>query len=63
METGPREFCYFLQGFFEISGASDLDSKQVRIIKDKLDKVFVHETDKSKIDRRVSYPGNRLIKC
>lgn len=41
------QFCYWLQGFFEISGKSfqNLDNKQVDIIKKHLSMVFVHELD------------------
>ena len=33
-------FCYWLQGYFEISGSNMLSSKQAQIIKDHLDLVF-----------------------
>ncbi len=39
-----NEFCYWLQGFFELSGSSELNATQVRIIKDHLDLVFIKET-------------------
>ena len=52
-----REFCYWLQGFFEIRGelqdGRGLDEKQVAIIKKHLDMVFVHEIDGSYPDREV----------
>lgn len=37
-----REFCYWLQGFFELSGEDvvDLSAEQVQIIKDHLSLVF-----------------------
>jgi hypothetical protein len=38
----PIEFCYFLQGFFEINSNNEqqLSAQQVQIIKDHLDLVF-----------------------
>jgi hypothetical protein len=45
-----REFCYWLQGFFEISGATyedELTSAQIKTIRDHLNLVFVHEIDPS----------------
>jgi len=41
MET--RDFCYWLQGFFELDGHDGLNSNQVSKIKQKLDECFVHE--------------------
>lgn len=48
------EFCYWLQGFFEISGAirpsdphGSLTSEQVNMIKAHLNMVFIHEIDPS----------------
>lgn len=40
----PRDFVYWLQGFFEISESTDLTPKQVQIIKDHLALVFKKET-------------------
>jgi hypothetical protein len=45
-----REFCYWLQGFFEISGADitkKLSEKQVDIVRRHLAMVFKHEIDPS----------------
>lgn len=48
-----RDFCYWLQGYFEISGASkepgefDLDATQVELIQRHLALVFIHEIDPS----------------
>jgi hypothetical protein len=41
MET--RDFCYWLQGFFELDGHDGLNADQVIKIKQKLDECFVHE--------------------
>lgn len=44
-----RDFCYWLQGFFEIAGSdhSTLDKNQITIIKKHLSLVFEHEIDPS----------------
>lgn len=48
-------FCYWLQGFFELSGNKKLTQKQVQIIKDHLALVFTKVTpDRSKDDSAYS---------
>jgi cobyrinic acid a,c-diamide synthase len=44
-----RDFCFWLQGFFELSVAGDsgLDEEQVEIVQRHLALVFVHEIDPS----------------
>ena len=42
-----RDFCFWLQGFFEISTNTDLISTQIDIIKKHLNLVFAHEIDPS----------------
>lgn len=44
-----RDFCYWLQGFFEISGHDKpgLTANQRQIIQDHLSMVFKHEIDHS----------------
>lgn len=39
------DFCFWLQGHFEISEAEELTPKQVEIIKNHLHLVFRHEID------------------
>lgn len=41
------EFCYWLQGYFELSGGKDLDVVQVETIKKHLNMVFIHDIDPS----------------
>ena len=41
------EFCYWLQGMFELSAPTKLDERQTEIIKRHLDMVFVHEIDQT----------------
>lgn len=46
-----RDFCYWLQGFFEINElnntSNELNDKQVKCIKNHLSMVFAHEIDPS----------------
>jgi hypothetical protein len=42
----PRDFAYWLQGFFEVSNAKDLSQDQVATIKNHLNLVFLHDIDK-----------------
>lgn len=42
-----QDFCYWLQGFFEISEANQLNEKQIETIKNHLNLVFYHEIDPS----------------
>ncbi len=39
------DFCFWLQGFFEISSLDSLTDKQVEVIKSHLHLVFKHEID------------------
>ena len=41
------EFCYWMQGLFEIGDVKELNEKQVEIIRKHLDMVFYHEIDKT----------------
>lgn len=42
-----RDFCFWLQGFFEVSGEPKLNEAQVEIVRKHLDLVFKHEIDPS----------------
>ena len=42
-----RDFCYWLQGFFEIGTPIGLSSDQLEAIKQHLNMVFLHEIDPS----------------
>jgi len=49
-----RDFCYFLQGFFELQGTNQaLTPEQVQIIRNHLKLVFLHEIDPSYSDNKV----------
>lgn len=41
------EFCYWLQGLFELANPDELNAEQTELIKRHLAMVFVHEIDKS----------------
>jgi hypothetical protein len=41
------EFCYWLQGVFEVAELESLNVKQTELIKQHLHMVFVHEIDPS----------------
>ena len=40
-----RDFIYWLQGFMELSETETLSAKQVEVIKNHLNLVFLHEID------------------
>jgi len=43
----PEAFCYWLQGFFELSDVETLSPKQVEAVKNHLNLVFEHVIDPS----------------
>jgi hypothetical protein len=58
-----NDFCYWLQGFFEMSGAKALDEKQVEMLKKHLGLVMVNVTgcDKPEVLKKrpgVSFPSS-----
>jgi hypothetical protein len=67
------EFCYWLQGMFELSKPNDLNAEQTACIKAHLDMVFVHDIDKTypegqqsklnEIHKAVQKPGDFLARC
>lgn len=42
-----REFCYWLQGLFELQEPASLDAKQTTLVRQHLAMVFKHEIDPS----------------
>lgn len=42
-----RDFCYWLQGYFEISESKELGEKELEVVKRHLNLVFKHEIDPS----------------
>lgn len=55
-----RDFVYWVNGFFEISGAKTLDEKQVDTIKKHLALVFKHEIDPSYGDEEHQQQLNQI---
>lgn len=47
-----RDFCYWLQGFFEVANPRELSEKQADQIKKHLALVFKHEIDPSMGDEK-----------
>ena len=57
-----RDFCYWLQGLFELAEPGTLDEKQVRTIRNHLNMVFFHEIDPSYGGEGVQRDLDRLHK-
>lgn len=53
------DFCYWLQGYFEISDSKSITDKQVEIIKNHLNLVFKHEIDPMR-ESETTTPSNVL---
>lgn len=70
-----RDFAFWLQGFFEVSGAKSIDETQTEMIKKHLELVFVHEIDPAMGDKAHqtklnnihsngdSIPGKPAMRC
>ena len=66
----PRDFCYFLQGFFELTDTSEgISQEQIKIIKAKLDSCFEHvNPEKPNVEGCEVIPGiptnpNPVYRC
>lgn len=55
-----RDFCFWLQGLFELSNPTVLDAKQTDLIKRHLSMVFQHEIDPSFGDEKVQNALNKI---
>lgn len=59
-----RDFCYWLQGYFEVADADNLGismtDKQVQMIKNHLSLVFKHEIDPSMGDKNHQNELNKI---
>lgn len=60
-----RDFCFWLQGFFEINEVSDdpykgLNTEQIKMIKAHLNLVFKHEIDPSMGDKKHQDELNKI---
>jgi len=69
-----RDFCYWLQGFFEVSEARQLNVDQTEKIKKHLNLVFKHEIDPSMgnqehqnalnhLHNNPTIPGGSVVRC
>jgi hypothetical protein len=47
-----RDFCYWLQGYFEVSEPKEISEKETQMIKKHLALVFKHEIDPSMGDEK-----------
>ena len=45
-----RDFCFWLQGFLEMSNSKTLDENQTQMLKNHLNLVFIHDIDPSMPD-------------
>lgn len=55
-----RDFAYWLQGFFEITGTNKIDEGQAEMIKRHLNLVFKHEIDPSMGDKEHQQKLNQI---
>ena len=55
-----RDFCFWLQGFFEISNTTNVSHDQMVLIKKHLDLVFKHEIDPSMGDAQHQEKLNKI---
>ncbi len=55
-----RDFAYFLQGFFEITKPTEINSEQTEMIKKHLSLVFKHEIDPSMGDQKHQGELNKI---
>ncbi len=65
-----RDFCYWLQGQFELNPGVALSSEQVDIVQKHLSLVFIHEIDpsfppeqKPALDKAHGNPSNVVMRC
>lgn len=55
-----RDFCYWLQGCFEIKNPKNLDESEIEMIKKHLNLVFKHEIDPSMGDQNHQNELNQI---
>lgn len=63
-----RDFCYWLQGFFELSDEDTLYGDQIQKVRNHLNMVFIHEIDPSfPADQQDAldnaHSGGLIMKC
>lgn len=47
-----RDFCYWLQGYFEVAEPKEIKENELQMIKNHLNMVFKHEIDPSMGDEK-----------
>lgn len=58
----PQDFCYWLQGYFEVSDSYKLSEEQAKVIKEHLDKVFKKEFKKeSESTKTYPWSGDSVL--
>lgn len=55
-----RDFCYWLQGVFEVGNVTQLDEKQTQMVKNHLNLVFKHEIDPEMGDEKAQEELNAI---
>jgi hypothetical protein len=50
------DFCFWLQGSFEVNGVGDLSKEQAQVIQNHLNLVFKHEIDPMREDETTATP-------
>lgn len=65
-----RDFCFWLQGFFEIAQPMQLGPNEIELIEKHLAMVFIHEIDPSmpspkldKIHAQQINPATAIMRC
>jgi hypothetical protein len=64
-----RDFCFWLQGYLEVSGATSLDERATEVLKAHLALVFKHEIDPSMGNAQKQqtlnklHGGGKLLRC
>lgn len=54
-QLAPDQFCFWLQGFFELTDSNELSEKQIKIIKEHLELVFKKVT-KTNLTTTTTFP-------
>ncbi len=58
----PQDFCYWLQGFLEMSDAKTLDVKQLQVLRDHLNLVFNKQTPNRSVQGTVTVDTDKVQK-
>lgn len=65
-----RDFCFWLQGFFEIAKPEQVTKEEIEMIRKHLAMVFIHEIDPSMPNKKLDQihaaeitPSNAIMRC